>query len=613
MLDRKDIRRRARSILKRHYLLLVMLCAISVFLGTEFTEITDEAQTWYDTLRGNVTELDVTGVKGSRGAAAQILDDLLEDNLEAGREKSAALIQQIQAETDIHSVLGRSRGVFAALVNSVGSGQMLVLIGTALHGILHNEGLSMVLIILTGMAVQAMIWVFFRNIYGAVLRRAVLELRSYRSFPLSHLFYVRNVGRWARAARTMLLPAAYETLWWLTVVGGPIKHYAYFLVPFIVAENPDIRPRQAVALSRRMMAGHKWECFLLDLSYLGWRLLGFVTFGVVQLLWTVPYRVAGYAEFYADLRQKSLERGVPGSELLHDGYLYAKAEPDRLRAAYPEIARHEALIEEEIVELPPLRRFFAHNFGIWTSSLIEKKVYSRQAGLRQQTRVERLELNGAAYPNRLNPLWKSGRDLLNVKVSYLTPCTFWSLVAVFFAFCFVGWVWEVSLHLVTEGVFVNRGALHGPWIPIYGSGVTMIAVLLYRLRRRPVLEALGVIVLCGLVEYFTSYFMELSSGMRWWDYTGYFLNLDGRICGEGLAVFCAGGMAAVYLGVPVIDARVTRLKPKVLISVCLVLLALFAGDVVYSHYVPNTGKGITDYQIAAVAVRDGENTASEKS
>lgn len=173
----------------------------------------------------------------------------------------------------------------------------------------------------------------------------------------------------------------------------------------------------------------------------------------------------------------------------------------------------------------------------------------------------------------------------------------------FFAFCLVGWLWEVSLHLITDGTFANRGALHGPWLPIYGSGVVMIAVLLYRLRTRPAWEALAVVALCGLVEYGSSWFMELTQGMRWWDYTGYFLNLNGRICGEGLAVFCAGGMTAVYLLVPLIDALVPRIKPRVLIPVCMALLALFACDFVYSQFVPNVGEGITDFKTPAVTAQ----------
>ncbi len=120
-------------------------------------------------------------------------------------------------------------------------------------------------------------------------------------------------------------------------------------------------------------------------------------------------------------------------------------------------------------------------------------------------------------------------------------------------------------------------------------------VLLYRFRRKPVVEAILVVLLCVFVEYMTSYLTELSRGMRWWDYTGYFLNLNGRICGEGLAVFAVGGMAAIYFLVPLIDGAITRVKPKILIPVCIVLLVIFGADLVYSHYVPNMGKGITDY------------------
>jgi len=103
-----------------------------------------------------------------------------------------------------------------------------------------------------------------------------------------------------------------------------------------------------------------------------------------------------------------------------------------------------------------------------------------------------------------------------------------------------------------------------------------------------------VVFLCGFVEYMTSYATELALGMRWWDYTGYFLNLNGRICGEGLAMFAVGGMAAIYFLVPLIDGAVTRVTPRVLIPICIALMLCFAGDMVYSHFVPNVGPGITD-------------------
>ena len=133
-------------------------------------------------------------------------------------------------------------------------------------------------------------------------------------------------------------------------------------------------------------------------------------------------------------------------------------------------------------------------------------------------------------------------------------------------------------------------------------GGVLILVLLYRLRRWPLLEFGAAIVLCGLAEYFTSYYLELThSGMRWWDYSGYFLNLNGRICAEGLFAFGVGGMAIVYFLAPAIDNRLRRLKPAVSAPLCAALLAVFIGDQIYSHYHPNMGRGITDYERTGAA------------
>ena len=106
--------------------------------------------------------------------------------------------------------------------------------------------------------------------------------------------------------------------------------------------------------------------------------------------------------------------------------------------------------------------------------------------------------------------------------------------------------------------------------------------------------AVMIVLLCGFVEYMTSFVTEQITGMRWWDYTGYFLNLHGRICGEGLVVFMLGGMTAVYLLVPAIDAMTMRLKPRLLVCVCLILMVCFTADLVYSFINPNKGDGITN-------------------
>ena len=602
MFDRRALKRQGRQTLRKHYFLLVLLCAVAIFLGTEFSYVTSDAQAWYDILTDRVTQVDVDGILLPWPATvSHLLDDLLEGKPLADREETAARMKAMKAEAASNPMLGRQKGVLAAVMNSVSSGHLYATLGAGISSIVRSGQAAATIMILGSLAIYLIVWAFLRNVYQAILRRAILEARTYDVMPLSHLFHLKNTGCWLRTSLTLLLSAVYEALWSLTIVGGWIKHYSYFLVPFIVAENPSIRPREAINLSRRMMKGHKWQVFLLDLSFFGWHVLGFLSFGVADVLWNIPYRTATCAGLYAALRAEARAAGLDGAALLDDDCLFAPADGELLRERYGDILMREDIVHEDIVQLPPVKRFFARNFGIWLGTLTQKKIYSRQSGLRQQMKLGELEMSGRAYPARMNPRWNGTRAALTGRVSYLTPCTVWTLIAVFFIFCIAGWLWEVSHHLITHGVLVNRGAMHGPWLPIYGSGVVMIAVLLYRLRSRPLLEAAAITVLCGAVEYLTSYFMELARGMRWWDYTGYFLNLNGRISGEGLAMFTIGGMLAVYLLIPIIDGMVIRVRPRLLISVCLALMLCFMGDAVYSHFVPHVGSGITDDpEVAAV-------------
>ena len=596
MTDRKEIRKRARQLVKKQYALLVVLCALSIFFGTEFTNVKVNSQIMYDAVRGQVTVMDTMGSTVDRVMDAKILDDYINDYIASGNEKAAERLKALQESESANSILGRRKGMFAAMMNNINSGKLAATLGMALHSVIHSGRVTAALMIIISTLFTALIYIFIRHLYRAVLRRMILEGRTCRLVPLSHFFFLKAVKRWNRTAMTLLYATLCEWLWSLTIAGGFIKHYSYFAVPFIAAENPDVSPKEALQLSRRMMDGHKWDCFLLDLSFLGWRLLGFLSFGVTEVLWSVPYRMAAYTEYYVNLREMAKSQAIPGSELMNDEYLYAPAPEEELRKGYADIVRRGDLVDEDIVVLSPAQRFFSRNFGLWTATLEEKKVYSRQEGLRQQMRLGQQELGREAYPQRLHPLWTKEAAALTGRISYLSPVTVWTLIIIFFSFSFVGWLWEVSLHIMIDGAFINRGVLHGPWLPIYGAGVGLIAVLLYRFRKNPILEGVMVVLLCGFVEYMTSLVMELTLGMRWWDYTGYYLNLNGRICGEGLTVFALGGMAAVYLLVPVIDGAVTRIKPKVLIPVCILLVLSLCFDLVYSMNHPNAGKGITDYE-----------------
>lgn len=169
-----------------------------------------------------------------------------------------------------------------------------------------------------------------------------------------------------------------------------------------------------------------------------------------------------------------------------------------------------------------------------------------------------------------------------------------SLIIIFFAMSFLGWIWEVGLHLFRYQEFVNRGILHGPWLPIYGSGSILILILLKKFRKKPFIEFLSAMLVCGVVEYGASYVLErMHNGVRWWDYSDYFLNLHGRICAEGLLAFGLGSLFIVYFLAPCIDNLLHKISKKVLIMVCLSFLCIYGADQIYSLSNPNMGEGIS--------------------
>ena len=156
------------------------------------------------------------------------------------------------------------------------------------------------------------------------MMRMLLEGRTYDKLPVSRFLYPITTRKWLSMAKVMLLENVFLFLWTFTIIGAFIKPYSYRMVPYIVAENPNIGAREAISLSRRMMKGHKWECFVADLSFLGWWLLNLFTLGLSGIFYSNGYNAAFFVEYYVHVRGLSKDSGLEGSELLSDEYLYSK-------------------------------------------------------------------------------------------------------------------------------------------------------------------------------------------------------------------------------------------------------------------------------------------------
>lgn len=118
-----------------------------------------------------------------------------------------------------------------------------------------------------------------------------------------------------------LLRSLFLSLWYLAlIIPGIIKSYEYAMIPYLLAENPKMPYRRAFDLSRMMTNGRKMDMFLLDLSFIGWYLLGVLTCGL-GIPFVIPYHQAALAEQYTALRSRAMAMGITnGYELPGFGY-----------------------------------------------------------------------------------------------------------------------------------------------------------------------------------------------------------------------------------------------------------------------------------------------------
>ncbi|MDD3218677.1 MAG: DUF975 family protein [Lachnospiraceae bacterium] len=620
MRTRKEMKKSAKHVVKTHYALLVITCLIMAFVGAQFSNSMDFVKQSVDPYSSDLSEEEngtqvATGTAASQLNAVAVIREALFGDEQVSQEQAEEIQNESKEKSEAegaNKALGRTRGVLASAINSVASGSVFITILSGLNSVSKSRNVAVILFILLSLVAMLAVWFFFQNLLEAVSCRIFMESRTYEKVPVTRFLFFYRIRKWCKASWTMFVRYMYLVFWMFTIVGGIIKNYSYKMVPYIVAENPNMKANETITLSRKMMDGHKWECFILDLSFIGWNLLNAVTFGLAGVFFINPYTNATYTEYYTELRKQAIEKNIPGYEKLNDIYLYEKAAEDILNEKYQDIVELMKQPQAEAAGHQGIQGFIANVFGIILVNNDTEKEYEAAEVRKLKIHSFKDILEEKRYPGRLYSIPEKEKRKKVETMRYLRHYTIWSVILLFFCFSLIGWLWEVSLHLVSDGVFVNRGVLHGPWLPIYGTGGVLILVVLNKFRENPVVEFIAAVILCGCVEYYTSYYLEMAhNGQKWWDYSGYFLNLNGRICAEGLLVFGLGGMAIVYLLAPMLDNYFRKIKLSILVPLCVALLCIFCVDQVYSGKHPNTGKGITDYASQVIEERPELNLQQE--
>ena len=467
----------------------------------------------------NVKDVDIKNIKNIDIKSIDITNiDILNNTYKSNSEIIDELFQKINKKNNKKEIVNIGHDIISIIVNELTTTKSYIFsFLNSINKFLGGHISASIVIVISNI-----LFIIFNTLFVSVFEigknRYFLEERKYLKTGVDRVLFPYKKRKTIHLAYILFLKKLYLFLYTFTIIGFFIKYYEYSMIPYILAENPNISKKDAFRLSKDLTNGYKLYLFKLDLSLIGYRSLGLFTFNLSNYFFTDIYVNAIYAEVYMYLRDNKYSSL---KDLLSDELLNIK---DSVNEAYPD-----------------------SHF----------KLYS----------------------------------LFNI--DYLRDYSLNSYVLLFFCFSIFGWLWEVVLHLVQTGYLVNRGSFHGPWLPIYGFGGIAILFLLKKYRASPEKLFILSVILCGFIEYFTAWYLETFKHLKYWDYTNYFLNLDGRICLEGLVVFGLGGCAFTYIFAPIFDNLFSKIRIHLRNYLVIILLAIFSLDFVYSTFVSsNIGNGI---------------------
>ena len=520
----KNLKREAKKGFFKKIGVFILITIISLLIIGE-KNIDNTAVKIMKTIHNGINEVERINKSENIGFKQNIYDVYVDKALsELFEGNNDGLIKAVREDKNI------GKGVTVAVTNffTKGQTQIQIFINSIIGKPTQEQLNKAVAIILAVLAI--LLKIFIINPLNISIARMYLESKSYK-VKFGRLKYAFNKEYYLNIVKSAIVLDIYKFLWSLTLIGGIVKSYSYRMVNFIIAENPKIKPLNALTLSRKMMNHYKMNAFLIDLSFLGWNILRISTIGVAGIL-VDPYYNFTYVEFYYLLRKDYIEDGLKYSEKFNDHVLFDN---------------------------------------------VNREIY---------------------YPVP-EYLEKIKRDYENTYPDF----EFSKIILFFFFFSIIGWLWEVFYFIVIKGQFVNRGFLRGPWLPIYGFACALLILFtkskkLRKLLNSPMLTFIFITIFCTILEYITSYVIEKYTGIRYWDYSKLFMNINGRVCLRNSVFFGVGGSLCIYIIGPSFARNVEKIPKKIRYFLICMLITIMILDFSYSIINLHTGEGITEVKQA---------------
>ena len=424
MFNRKELSERAVKVLKAHYGIFLIVCLIAAFIGSEFTETFSLLRmpvSVYKNIADNADDKEAIEEQGvtfvtsdidnrTKSAMLNALISVFMNNEEQGKINSENIIENAKANAG--EILGRTSGILSSVVNSFSSGAVVFMIVDIIYGITGSRHVVVILLLILSLFVYFVIRYMIKMSYIVISRRIFLESRTYKKVGVGKFMFLMRIKRLMHVAWVLFVKDVFTILWSLTIAGAFIKPFSYQLVPYIIAENPDLSATEAITLSRNMMNGYKWKSFCYNISFIGWSVLCFLTFGLVGVFFANPYRTAFFTEMYVEIRKLAKTENIKDIDKLNDIYLYEMASENELKIAYADIYEYmnqedpeERFIDDisksDIKYFIKLRKVLADWFGVILINSKEEKRFEDDKA--EQIKADRCkqEILREVYPSRL--------------------------------------------------------------------------------------------------------------------------------------------------------------------------------------------------------------------
>lgn len=306
MWKRKELKTKAKQVVKKNYWTAIVVCFLIALLTGEFG--TSIVGVWQadDSMDPNYIFNNEKIIEKN-----QIDQEIIENN----KNKNILNPKQIQ-ETLNETQLKVFQALEANLNSATKSQKYIFKVWDAINSFnIKQIGLGIILCI--GAILAFAFTIFIADPLIVAGKRYFIKARK-NKVKIGVMSDIFKKGNWINVAIIMLLRNIYNALWYLTIVGGIIKTYEYRMIPYILAENPKTKRSEAFKLSKQMMKGNKWKLFVLDMSFFGWNFLSVMTFGLLSILYINPYNSATITELYMVLRKQAISEKYEYYENFND-------------------------------------------------------------------------------------------------------------------------------------------------------------------------------------------------------------------------------------------------------------------------------------------------------